>query len=146
MKSLAVSTILAQTIDTCCAGSFSLPAVKVMTSMAIRDDVVTGESYYVREVRYLKRMLDEITGGKLTLCIIDEILKGTNQKERLAASQAVLEYITHRPGFCVIAPPDMELVEKLKDTFDPYYFDSIIEDGNISFTYKIRPGYCLEDM
>ena len=92
MKSLAVNVILAQTIDTACCMSFTLPMIKVMTSMAIRDDVVSGESYYVREVRYLKRMLDEIGQGRLTLCVIDEILKGTNQTERLAASEAVLKY------------------------------------------------------
>ena len=52
-----------------------MPQLKVMTSMAIRDDVVSGESYYVREVRYLKRMLDEIGQGTMTLYVIDEILK-----------------------------------------------------------------------
>lgn len=140
MKALAVNAVLAQTIDTCCADSFSLPYIKVMTSMAIRDDVVTGESYYVREVRYLKRMLDVIDSGVRTLCIIDEILKGTNQKERLAASEAVLSYIARRPGFCVVATHDLELVQKHKDHYDPYYFDSLIEEGNVSFTYRIRPG------
>ena len=140
MKALAVSVILAQTIDTCCAASFSFPSVKVMTSMAIRDDVVTGESYYVREVRYLKRMLDVIGSGVRTLCVIDEILKGTNQTERLAASEAVLDYISRRPGFCVVATHDLSLLEKLKDKYAPYFFESIIEEGTVSFTYKIRSG------
>ena len=140
MKALAVNTILAQTIDTCCAESLVFPALKVMTSMAIRDDVVTGESYYVREVKYLKRMLDVIGSGKRTLCIIDEILKGTNQKERLAASQAVLSYIARCPGYCIIATHDLELVEKLKEKYVPYFFESIIEEGTVSFNYKISPG------
>ena len=140
MKALAVNTVRAQTIDTCCAESFSLPAMKVMTSMAIRDDVVTGESYYVREVKYLKRMLDVIASGKRTLCIIDEILKGTNQKERLAASEAVLSYIARCPGYCIIATHDLELVEKLKDKYVPYFFESIIEQGTVTFNYKIKPG------
>lgn len=140
MKALAVNAVLALTIDTCCADTFSLPYIKVMTSMAIRDDVVTGESYYVREVRYLKRMLDVIDSGTRTLCIIDEILKGTNQKERLAASEAVLDYIARRPGFCVVATHDLELVQKHKENYDPYYFESLIEEGNVSFTYRIRSG------
>ncbi len=140
MKSLAASVILAQTIDTACAGSLSLPFMKVMTSMAIRDDVVSGESYYVREVRYLKRMLDEIERGTLTLCVIDEILKGTNQAERLAASEAVLKYLTHFPGYCIIATHDMELVEKLQELYKPYYFESHISENNVTFDYKIHPG------
>ncbi len=140
MKALGVNVILSQTLDTCCAEALSHPWLKVMTSMAIRDDVVSGESYYVREVRYLKRMLDVIDSGKRTLCIIDEILKGTNQKERLAASESVLRYIAERPGFCVIATHDMELVNKLSGFYEPYYFESIIGEDSVSFNYIIRKG------
>ena len=140
MKSLAVSVILAQTIDTACSAGFSLPVMKVMTSMAIRDDVVSGESYYVREVRYLKRMLDEITKGTTTLCVIDEILKGTNQAERLAASEAVLKYLTQFPGYCIIATHDMQLVETLQNLYKPYYFESHITENNVTFDYMIHPG------
>ena len=140
MKSLAVNVILAQTVDTVCCAEMSLPRLKVMTSMAIRDDVVSGESYYVREVRYLKRMLDEIALGTITLCVIDEILKGTNQKERLAASEAVLKYLTHFPGYCIIATHDMELVDKLQELYRPYYFESHIIENNVMFDYRIHPG------
>ncbi len=140
MKSLAAAVILAQTIDTACCAGFSLPFMKVMTSMAICDDVVSGESYYVREVRYLKRMLDEIGRGTMTLCVIDEILKGTNQAERLAASEAVLKYLTQFPGYCIIATHDMELVEKLRELYRPYYFKSHITENNVAFDYKIHPG------
>ena len=140
MKSMAVNVLLAQTIDTACCEALSLPAMKVMTSMAIRDDVVSGESYYVREVRYLKRMLDEISRGTLTFCVIDEILKGTNQQERLAASEAVLKYLTRFPGFCLIATHDMELVEKLQHLYRPYYFESHIAENNVTFDYKIHSG------
>ncbi len=140
MKSLAVDVILAQTIDTCCAAGMSLPLTKVMTSMAIRDDVISGESYYVREVRYLKRMLDEIGRGTITLCVIDEILKGTNQAERLAASEAVLKYLTQFPGYCIIATHDMELVRKLGELYKAYYFESHITENNVTFDYKIHPG------
>ena len=140
MKSLAVNAVLAQTIDTACCESLSLPRLKVMTSMAIRDDVVSGESYYVREVRYLKRMLDEIGQETLTLCVIDEILKGTNQKERLAASEAVLKYFTHFPDFCLIATHDMELVNKLQELYAPYYFESHVTENNVTFDYCIHSG------
>jgi len=140
MKALAVNVVLAQTIDTCSCSELSLPLLKVMTSMAIRDDVVSGESYYVREVRYLKRMLDEISRGTMSLYIIDEILKGTNQKERLAASEAVLDYISRHRGLCLIATHDMELVDNLQDKYEPYYFESQIKDDNVTFDYRIHKG------
>ena len=85
-------------------------------------------------------MLDEIGQGRLTLCVIDEILKGTNQTERLAASEAVLKYLTQFPGYCIIATHDMELVEKLQNFYHPYYFESHITENNVTFDYKIHPG------
>lgn len=58
MKALAVNVILAQTVHTCTAAQFSAPRLHVMTSMSLKDDVLSGESYYFREAKYLKRMLD----------------------------------------------------------------------------------------
>ena len=140
MKAVAVNAILAQTIHTCCSECFSMPYLTVMTSMAIRDDLVSGESYYVREVRYLKRMLDVIREGKLCLCIIDEILKGTNQRERLAASEAILKYLAEYKSFCIVATHDMELVDKLEHLYQRYYFESHIEEDNVTFTYLLHKG------
>ena len=60
MKAVAINVILAQTINTCVAKNMKMPAIQVMTSMALRDDVLQGESYYMREIKYLKRMLDEL--------------------------------------------------------------------------------------
>lgn len=90
MKAVAINVILAQTINTCVAKNMKMPAIQVMTSMALRDDVLQGESYYMREIKYLKRMLDELETGEPMLFVIDEILKGTNTRERLAASNAIL--------------------------------------------------------
>lgn len=85
-----------------------------MTSMALRDDVLQGESYYMREIKYLKRMLDELETGEPMLFVIDEILKGTNTRERLAASNAILSYMVQKQGFLLIATHDLELVYALK--------------------------------
>ena len=122
MKAVAINVILAQTINTCVAKNMKMPAIQVMTSMALRDDVLQGESYYMREIKYLKRMLDELKTGEPMLFVIDEILKGTNTRERLAASNAILSYMA------------------LKNRYDTYYFDSQVREKDIVFPYKIRRG------
>lgn len=114
MKAVAINVILAQTINTCVAKNMKMPAIQVMTSMALRDDVLQGESYYMREIKYLKRMLDELETGEPMLFVIDEILKGTNTRERLAASNAILSYMVQKQGFLLIATHDLELVYALK--------------------------------
>lgn len=138
MKALAINVILAQTIHTCTAECFSTPKLYVMTSMALRDDILTGESYYIREVKYLKRMLDKTKCA--TLCVIDEILKGTNTKERLAASKAILAYLAKTEKFLLVATHDMELVQEMCGHYEPYYFESQITEKDITFDYRICKG------
>lgn len=142
MKAVAINVILAQTIHTCVAKKFHLPQMSVMTSMALRDDILTGESYYVREVKYLKRMLDEqlVIQKRSVLYVIDEMLKGTNTKERLAASEAILEYLAKTDCFVLLATHDMELVYHLQGKYESYYFESKITEADILFDYQIQKG------
>ena len=140
MKALAINVILGETINTCAADSMAFPEMYVMTSMALRDDVQEGESYYVREIKYLKRMLETTDSGIRTLIVIDEILKGTNTKERIAASRSVLEYLSERNAVVITATHDMELVEFMENLYDSYHFDCQIEDGEVKFDYKLLEG------
>ena len=139
MKAVAVNVILAQTIHTCAAKEFELPKLAVMTSMSLRDDILAGESYYVRETRYLKRMLD-VAGKMPTLFVIDEILKGTNTKERLAASAAILDYLAQTDNYVLIATHDMELVWDMQKKYAQFYFESQMIEDDISFDYRIHEG------
>lgn len=155
-KAVAVNAILAQTIHTAAAVSFAMPQMRVLTSMAVRDDMRSGESYYMKEVRYLKRIVDAVNGGKYTktsggkrcgaeagtsvLCVIDEILRGTNTAERIAASRAICHYLAERNCLAIVATHDMELAESLGGQYNCYYFESAIRDTDICFDYKIHEG------
>ncbi len=140
LKALAINVLLGQAVHTCAAASMQMQRCMVMTSMAVRDSTLTKESYYMREVSYLKRMLDTVEAQIPVLCVIDEILKGTNTGERLAASEAVLHYFSKKHGLAAVATHDMELVERLRERYDCYYFQSTMEDGDISFDYCIHKG------
>ena len=140
MKAIAINVILGETINTCTADSMSFPKMYVMTSMALRDDVLNGESYYVREIKYLKRMLEQVETGEKTLIVIDEILKGTNTKERVAASRAVLEYLSDTSAVVVTATHDIELVEQMEKLYDAYYFECLVNNGEVKFSYEMREG------
>lgn len=141
MKAIAVNIILAQTINTASANKFTIPdKIKIMSSMSLRDDIETGESYYLREINQLKRMLEAINEKKPTIIFIDEILKGTNSVERVAASYGVLEYLCHKNAFVVVATHDISLVELVKGRYKCYYFGSEIIDGEIKLDYKLHKG------
>lgn len=140
IKAAAVNAILAQSIYTCEARRFVMPKARVITSMAVKDDLMAGESYFIKEIRYLRRILDSLSGEKTTICAIDEILRGTNTGERIRASRAILEYLRDRNCIPLVATHDRELTELLKDDYDNYHFSEEIGEEDICFTYRILPG------
>lgn len=112
----------------------------MITSMAVKDDLMAGESYFIREIRYLKRILDNLNEDRVTVCAIDEILRGTNTGERIRASRAILEYLKDKNCIALVATHDKELTELLGDAYLNYHFSEEIGEDDIAFSYKIMEG------
>ena len=74
------------------------------------------------------------------LCCIDEVLRGTNTVERIAASAEILRCFAGRNVLCFAATHDLELTSLLGDVFDNYHFSEEIEDGDVRFSYRLQPG------
>jgi len=141
LKTVAVNAILAQTIHTCLAVSYRSSFFRICSSMALRDDVQGGSSYYMVEIKALKRILDLVAGdGVPVLCFVDEVLRGTNTVERIAASTEILKSMASQNCLCFAATHDIELTHLLEDIYDNYHFEEEIEDDDISFSYKILKG------
>lgn len=140
VKAVAVNAILGQTIHTCLGEEFRFRPSFVVTSMAVRDDLETGESYYIAEIRSLKRILDRLGGSTRCLCLVDEILRGTNTVERIAASAAVLGYLSRRNCLALVATHDIELTEITRGRFDNFHFQEQVDDSGVHFDYRIREG------
>ena len=74
------------------------------------------------------------------LCFVDEVLRGTNTVERIAASTQILKSL-HKPGVCCFAAThDVELTGLLEAEYENYHFEEQIADGDISFPYLLMPG------
>lgn len=140
IKAVTVNCILAQTIHTCMAGIAEIPHAYIATSMAVKDSLMEGESYYMKEIRSLNRMLGYMQENELVICAIDEILRGTNTKERIAASAAILRYLEERNCLVLVASHDMELVKLLDREYEHYYFCEQEGEDDIVFDYKIHRG------
>ena len=139
IKTLAVNGILAQTIYTCTAAKFAVRPSLVVTSMAVRDNLQDGESYFIVEIKSLKRILDLVKKYPCT-CYVDEILRGTNTIERIAASSAVLSHFQKQDCLCIAASHDIELTQILAGQYDNYNFSEQVTDNDITFDYKLKPG------
>ncbi|MDO4344307.1 MAG: hypothetical protein Q4C50_05830 [Eubacteriales bacterium] len=142
IKAAAVNIILGQSAHTCAAVAMTIPDALVLTSMAVRDDILAGESYYIREIRYLKRMIEKSCKERMTFCAVDEILRGTNTMERIAASIAILNYLGTANCLLMVASHDLELAKTMEKKYDNYYFCESVRDGDVVFDYRLRRGIC----
>lgn len=141
LKTVAINAILAQTIHTCAADRYRAPFFHVYSSMALRDDITSGESYYIVEIKALKRILDAASTGKNpVLCFVDEVLRGTNTIERIAASTQILKTLSRSNILCFAATHDIELTEILQEDFANYHFEEDVRDGDVFFNYKLQAG------
>lgn len=139
MKAVAINAILSQTIHTVHASSWSMKPSYILSSMAIQDNVIDGDSYFKAEIKSLKRIIQKIKSGIPCMAFIDEILRGTNTVERIAASASVMEWLTKHPGMTMIASHDIELTTMLSE-FNNYHFRETVQNDSIHFDYKIHPG------
>ena len=100
-----------------------------------------GESYYMAEIKAMKRILDAAEErGPMVVCFVDEVLRGTNTAERIAASAGILCYLRELGALCMAATHDGELADILKDFYDNYHFDEDMQGDDVAFDYKIRKG------
>lgn len=143
LKMCAINTIFAQTIHTCLCKEYSAPFYRVYTSMALKDNLRLGDSYYMVEIKSLKRILDAEDEFKApVLSFIDEVLRGTNTVERIAASSVILESFAKNRSkiICFAATHDGELSDILKDLYDVYHFEGEMDGDDVVFDYRLKKG------
>lgn len=140
LKNVALNSILAQTLLTCTCNCYRAPFLKIMTSMALRDDLSGGESYFIVEIKSLKRILDESKKEEPLLCIIDEVLRGTNTIERIAASSQILNAFDKKWILPFAATHDIELSYMLNGVYENYHFQEEVQEHEVVFNYILRKG------
>ncbi len=140
LKTVALGALMAQTLHMVLAECYSAPMYRIFSSMSLRDDLEGGESYYIVEIKSLKRILDAMKEGDPwpVLCFVDEVLRGTNTVERIAAATQILISLTGAGVLCFAATHDIELTELLSGLYDNYHFEEEIRDGRANSRNAIR--------
>lgn len=140
VKSVAINCILAQTVHTALADSFIMEPGHVLTSMAVKDNLFAGESYFIVEIKSLQRILKQLEKEERCYCFIDEILRGTNTIERIAASASIIRWMTRFDSFLLVATHDIELPEILREECGNIHFEEQVRDEEVIFDYQLKQG------
>lgn len=147
LRALGTSTVLAQIGAPVAASAFALGPVALATSMRIRDSLEEGVSHFYAEIKKLKRVVDLSRTGPPVLFLLDEILHGTNSRERIIGARAVVEDLiahgalgavsTHDLGIAALGASGDAPGSKIRNV---HFEEQVEADGTMTFDYRLREG------
>ena len=142
LRSLGVAVIMSQSVGTCLASSYSAPRLEVRSCMGRSDSLIEGRSYYLDEVQGILSMVKASHSGAAHLFLLDELFRGTNTTERIAAAEATLLELTSAPvsHIVVAATHDTELASLLGGAFAAMHLADREVDGDLVFEYRLADG------
>lgn len=151
LRSVGVNAVLAQMGSVVCAQSMSMPPLHIETSMRIADSLADGVSFFMAELKRLKSIVDVAKSHagdnpRRFLFLLDEILQGTNSRERQIAVSRVVRKLIDEQAIGAISTHDLDLAAtpELAEACQPVHFaEQFAEvDGKkvMTFDYQMRAG------
>lgn len=145
LRAVGLNHLLAQAGAPVYASKMTTFRGPLLSCIRVADSVEEGFSYFFAEVKRVKKILDETQKSVSSLYMIDEIFKGTNNRERLLAAQFLMKTLSLTQSRGFITTHDLELTELAKDNKDieNYHFADDVMNDQMVFSYKIKDGPCL---
>lgn len=145
LRTLGINMVLAYAGAPVCATQMELSIFKILTYMRIKDSLNESTSTFKAELNRLKMILENVAIHQNSFVLIDEMLRGTNSKDKFLGSKAFIEKLITVGTPTLFATHDLQLAE-LKDIYETavrnYHFDIQIDGGEMNFDYKIKQGPC----
>lgn len=120
-----------------------LPSLQVGTTMRVSDSLQEGASFFLAEVKRLKRVTDLAKGRRPLLFLLDEILQGTNTRERSLGARGVVTHLSHVGAAGLVSTHDLTLVslgDVLGDKVTYAHFTDQVDGDEMTFDYRMKPG------
>ena len=128
-----------------CAKRFSVSIFSLVTYMRIKDSLNDQTSTFKAELNRLKMILDTTANNPNSFVLIDEMLRGTNSKDKYLGSKVFIEKLISQRTPALFATHDLQLSEMENDhpaAVRNYHFDIQFARGEMDFDYKLKPGPC----
>ncbi len=146
LRTIGINVCLAQAGAPVCADRFIWSWFRVECCIRVSDSIETGLSHFYAEVKRLKALLEttQRTDAAPTLFLIDEIFRGTNNRERLIGSRAYITALAASRGLGLVTTHDLELadLEGQIPRLSNMHFQETVENGRLRFDYRLRTGPC----
>ncbi len=145
LRALGVNAVLALAGAPVRATKLSLGPVRIATSMRVHDSLEEGVSHFYAELKKLKRVLDfaEVKGAGTVLFLLDEILHGTNSRERIIGARAIVRELVARGAMGAVSTHDLgisDLEKELAGSARNVHFEEQVDGNEMTFDYRLREG------
>ncbi|QHS51776.1 mismatch repair protein [Edaphobacter sp. 12200R-103] len=140
MRSVGINTVLAMAGAPVRAQSLQLTPLHIGASILINDSLQKGASRFYAEITRLRHILDLATGHPPLLFLLDELLQGTNSRDRLIGAEGILRALLETNAIGLISTHDLALTALRSDFLHNMHFQDQIDDGKMKFDYILRSG------
>ncbi len=145
LRAIGTNLILAMNGLKVTATNMVFSPVRLISSMRLSDSLADDASYFYAELQKLKTIMEQVERDSCTLVVLDELLRGTNSRDKLAGSEGIVHRLVALKANALFATHDLALTE-LSDAYPESLtnlaFESQIEGDELYFDYRIRPGVC----
>jgi DNA mismatch repair ATPase MutS len=145
LRTIGVNVVLALSGAPVCAKEMLVSNVEVNTSMRIKDSIEENESSFYAELKRIQQVLHKVNKKENTLLLLDEILRGTNSKDKHTGSAALIKQLVKYNAVGLVATHDLELSvleDELPGHVENRFFDIKIDGEQLYFDYKVQNGVC----
>ena len=133
LRAIGLNAVLAMAGAPVCAKRLVIGRATVATSMRISDSLEAGVSHFLAELKKIKRVVDLARGRPPVLFLLDEILHGTNSRERLIGARAIVRSLTDLGAYGAVSTHDLGLAEpvvELEGRVENVHFQEQVESAN----------------
>ena len=147
LRTVGVNMVLAYAGAPVCAKSMEVSVFHLLSYMRIKDNLIESTSTFKAELNRLKMILQQVAERKNTLVLIDEMLRGTNSKDKFDGSKAFIEEMMERRIPMLFATHDL-LLSGLEQSHPGqirnFHFDIRLEGEEMAFDYQLKSGPCTK--
>ena len=143
LRTLGSNLVLAFSGGPVCAEALDAVPHRLHAVLNVADSVQDGISYFYAEVTRLRQLLDAVEADdpRPVFFLIDEILRGTNNRERFAGSRAFIEALAESGrAVGVLSTHDLDLATIAGDAFENHHFRDEVDGDRMTFDYRIHEG------
>lgn len=144
LRTIGLNMILGYTGTKVAASKITFPIVSIVTYMRIKDALEENVSTFKAELNRISMILSVLEEKNDAFILIDEMLRGTNSKDKLNGSIGITKKLLASDAYAMIATHDIKLAEMGNEDkrIANYYFDIDYKDGDLVFDYKVKTGIC----